>query len=53
MQKGVAIPNETKIIDAAYPKRLKEEEGFKEKEDKLKELADKAKEQYKYKYASP
>jgi glutathione S-transferase len=36
-----------------YQRRLKEEPEFKAKEEELKSLGDKAKEQYNYKYASP
>jgi glutathione S-transferase len=53
VQKGCAIPSESKLINQAYKKRLVEEQGFKEKEDELKALADKAKEQYDYKFAAP
>jgi len=53
VKKGIAVPSESKITNEAYLQRLKDEEGFKEDEDKLKELANKAKEQYGYKYSSP
>lgn len=53
VQRGISIPSESKLVNQAYKKRLTDEEGFKEKEDELKALADKAKEQYGYKYASP
>ena len=53
VQKGVAVPSESKIVNEAYQQRLKDEEGFKEKEDELKEIGNKAKEQYHYKYSSP
>jgi len=53
VQRGTAIPSESKLVNQAYKKRLTDEEGFREKEDELKSLADKAKEQYGYKYASP
>lgn len=53
VKKGTSVPTESKIQNAVYQRRLKEEEGFKENEDKLKALADKAKKQYNYKYASP
>lgn len=53
VQKGVSVPSENKIVNSAYQERLKSEDGFKEKEDELKQLADKAKEQYNYKYSSP
>jgi glutathione S-transferase len=54
VQKGTAIPTgPSKIANAAYQERLKSEPEFKENEDRLKELGDKAKEQYNYKYASP
>lgn len=50
---GLRVPSESKIVNSAYLRRLKEEPEFKENEDKLKEFGDKAKEQYNYKYASP
>ncbi|KAL5315609.1 hypothetical protein ACEPPN_016478 [Leptodophora sp. 'Broadleaf-Isolate-01'] len=53
VKKGLAVPGESRIVNEAYQKRLKEEDGFKEAEDKLKDLGDKAKEQYNYKFASP
>jgi glutathione S-transferase len=54
VQKGTAVPaGLSKIANAAYQERLKSEPEFKENEDRLKELGDKAKEQYNYKYASP
>ncbi|KAK0117756.1 hypothetical protein ONS95_012082 [Cadophora gregata] len=53
VKKGLAVPGESKLVNEAYQRRLKEEDGFKEAEDKLKDLADKAKEQYGYKFASP
>jgi glutathione S-transferase len=53
VQKGTSVPSASKIANAAYQRRLKEEPEFKAKEDELKQLANKAKEQYNYKYASP
>ena len=53
VRKGTAVPSESKITNRAYQRRLGEEEGFKGKEEELKSLADKAKEQYGYKYSSP
>jgi glutathione S-transferase len=53
VQKGTSIPSESKITNAAYQRRLKEEPEFFENEQKLRGLGDKAKEQYNYKYASP
>lgn len=53
VKKGCAIPGESRLINEAYLRRLKEEDGFKESENKLKDLGNKAKEQYNYKYASP
>jgi len=50
---GLSVPSESRIVNEAYLRRLKEEDGFKEAEDKLKDLGDKAKEQYGYKFASP
>lgn len=53
MQKGTAIPSESKITNAPYQQRLKDEPEFKEQEDKLKKIGNEAKEQYGYKYSSP
>ncbi|KAH6678288.1 glutathione S-transferase [Halenospora varia] len=53
VQKAINIPSEPRAANAVYQKRLKEDPEFKENEDKLKDLADKAKKQYDYKYASP
>lgn len=53
VRKGLQVPSESKIVNTAYQRRLKEEDGFKENEDKLKKLADDAKEQYNYKFAAP
>lgn len=53
VQKGTSIPNESQIVNAAYQRRLKEEPEFKQKEDELKGICEKAKEQYNYKFSSP
>ncbi|KAK4625953.1 Disulfide-bond oxidoreductase [Fulvia fulva] len=53
VKKGVAVPNEPSITNEAYKRRLKDEPEFKQKEDELKEIGKKAKEQYNYKYSSP
>lgn len=53
VKKGTAVPNESKITNGPYQERLKSEPEFKENEDKLKDLCNKAKEQYGYKYSSP
>jgi glutathione S-transferase len=53
VQKGTAIPSPSPFTNDAYQRRLKEEPEFKQKEDELKELADKAKEQYGYKFSAP
>ena len=53
VQKGTSIPSDSKVSNAAYQRRLKDEPEFKAKEDELKGLGDKAKEQYGYKYTSP
>ena len=53
VKKGVAVPSESQIVNSKYPEKLKAEPEFKQKHDELKELADKAKEQYNYKYSSP
>ena len=53
VKKGIAVPSESKIVNDQYQRRLKAEEGFKENEDNLRDFANKAKEQYDYKYTSP
>lgn len=53
VQKGTAVPSESQMVNTAYLRRLKEEPEFKAKEDELKEIGDKAKKQYDYKFASP
>lgn len=53
VKKGTAVPSESQIVNAKYQERLKSEPDFKQKEDELKELGNKAKEQYNYKYSSP
>jgi len=53
VRRGVAVPSESQIVNEAYQRRLKEEPEFKSKEDELKQIGDKAKEQYGYKYSSP
>lgn len=53
VKKGVSVPSEPSITNEAYQRRLKEEDGFKDKEDELKEICRKAKEQYDYKYSAP
>jgi glutathione S-transferase len=53
VKKGIAVPSENQLGNAAYQRRLKEEPDFKAKEDELKDAGDKAKKQYDYKYASP
>lgn len=53
VKKGLAVPREGPFGNTNFQRRLKEEPEFKTKEDELKQLGDKAKEQYNYKYASP
>ncbi|KAJ9645791.1 hypothetical protein H2201_003629 [Coniosporium apollinis] len=53
VKKGTSVPSESQIVNAAYLRRLKEEPEFKQKEEELAELLNKAKEQYNYKYSSP
>ena len=53
VQKGTSVPSQSKISNKPYQERMNSEPEFKENEDKLKYLADKAKKQYDYKYASP
>jgi len=53
VQKGTSVPSESKFTNSVYQRRLKEEPGFKEDEEKLRELLVQAKEQYGYKYTSP
>jgi glutathione S-transferase len=51
--RGLAIPNPAASSNYSYPKRLAEEEGFKEKEEEVRKFLQEAKEKYGYKYASP
>lgn len=53
MQKGIAVPHESSIVNGSFEKKLQEDEEFREKEKELKSHADKAKAQYDYKYSSP
>ena len=53
VRKGIAVPSESQIVNKRYLERLEEETEFKKKEEELKELGRKAKEQYGYKYSSP
>ncbi|KUJ20534.1 glutathione S-transferase [Mollisia scopiformis] len=53
VRNALKVPSESKIVNSAYLRRLKEEPEFKEGEEKLKKLGDEAKEQYNYKYTSP
>jgi glutathione S-transferase len=53
VKKGTSVPSESRISNGPYKSRVNEDPEFKAKEDELKSLADKAKEQYGYKYASP
>lgn len=53
VKRGVAVPNEPTITNEPYQRRLKEEPEFKQKEEELKGLLKKAKEQYEYKFSAP
>lgn len=55
VQKGLAIPYPSPMPFTVekYLEKMKEDPEFKQKEEELKAEADKAKEQYDYKYASP
>lgn len=53
VKKGLAIPNEPSITNEPYKKKVQEDAEYSKKEDELKELGKKAKEQYGYKYSSP
>jgi glutathione S-transferase len=53
VQKGINVPSEGMAYNQKYVVRVKEDQEFAENEKKLNGLADKAKEQYNYKYASP
>jgi glutathione S-transferase len=53
VKKGLAIPSEPSITNEPYKKKVQEDAEYKKKEDELKELGKKAKEQYDYKYSSP
>ena len=53
VKKGTAMPGETNAMNAPYQRRLKEEPEFREQEEQLMDLVNKAKKQYDYEYASP
>ena len=53
VKKGTSVPNESRISNGQYKQRLESEPEFRAKEEELKELGEKAKEQYGYKYTSP
>lgn len=53
VQRGMSIPSKSPFGNAAYAQRLKEDKEFAEKEQKLKEQIQAAKDQYGYKYSSP
>lgn len=53
VQRGIAVPSPSKLVNAAYQGRVRDEPEFKEEEDRLAKVGEQAKEQYKYKYASP
>lgn len=53
VQKGVAVPSEPKITNDKYQQRLKDEPEFAQQEKELKEIMQKAKEQYNYKFSAP
>jgi glutathione S-transferase len=53
VQKGLAIPSAPTITNEPYKKKVKDDAEYRQKEDELKELTKKAKEQYNYKYSSP
>ena len=51
VKRGRTIPTTSKIGIESYQEQLKTDEEFRKKHEELKEFADKAKEQYGYKYA--
>ena len=53
VQKGITVPGESSIGNKNYLANLEQDPEAKKKDDELKELAKKAKEQYGYKYSSP
>lgn len=53
VQKGSSVPFLNPLLGAGYARRLVDEPGFKEREDELVQLIEKAKAQYGYKYSSP
>ncbi|RDW66177.1 hypothetical protein BP6252_09812 [Coleophoma cylindrospora] len=53
VKKGLAVPRDSPFGNANYQRRLLEDPEFKAQDAALHELANKAKEQYNYKYASP
>jgi glutathione S-transferase len=53
VERGLSVPRKGPFGNATYAKKLEEDEEFRKKEEEVKELVKKAKEQYGYKYASP
>lgn len=53
VKKGINVPSEPKITNEIFLKRQEEDSEFKQQNDRLTDLANKAKEQYNYKYSSP
>ena len=53
VKKGTSVPSKSSLVNTAYRQRLKDEPDFKAKEDDLRVMGDRAKEQYNYTYTSP
>ena len=53
VQKGLAVPAPSNVINDVFLQRLKDEPEAAQKEQELRDQTDKAKEQYDYKFASP
>lgn len=53
VQKGLDVPAPPRLVNDVFLQRLKDEPETAQKEQELRDLRDKAKEQYNYKYASP
>ncbi|KAF7951906.1 hypothetical protein EAE96_007203 [Botrytis aclada] len=53
VKKGISVPGESRLVNEAFQKRLREDGEFREGEEKLKKLGEEAKVMYGYKYSSP
>ena len=53
VKKGLAVPSAPGITNEPFKEKMKMDSEFRQKNEELQDLANKAKEQYNYKYSSP